>query len=37
MPHRMLAWPLALLLVVLLHALGAWGALGLRANNAPEV
>jgi predicted RND superfamily exporter protein/(2Fe-2S) ferredoxin len=37
MPHRTVPWPLALLMVMLLHALGVWGAFGLRANNAPEV
>jgi predicted RND superfamily exporter protein/(2Fe-2S) ferredoxin len=34
---RLLAWPLALLLLVLLHVGGGVAALGLKLNNAPEV
>jgi uncharacterized protein len=37
MKHRVLSWPFALLLVVLLHAVGAWFALGLQFNNSPQV
>lgn len=36
-PHRLLAWPAAALIVIALHALGAWGALRLQFNNAMEV
>jgi predicted RND superfamily exporter protein/(2Fe-2S) ferredoxin len=35
--RRLLAWPLAALLIVALHALGAWGVLRLHFNNAIEV
>jgi predicted RND superfamily exporter protein/(2Fe-2S) ferredoxin len=35
--RRLLAWPLAALLIVVLHALGAWGVLRLQFNNAIEV
>lgn len=37
MRHRVLAWPLALALVVLLHVGAAAVLLGLHFNNAPEV
>ena len=35
--RRLLAWPLAALLILALHALGAWGVLRLHFNNAIEV
>jgi predicted RND superfamily exporter protein/(2Fe-2S) ferredoxin len=35
--RRLLAWPVALLIVIALHAIGAWGALRLQFNNAMEV
>lgn len=37
MRHRLLAWPLALALVVLVHAVGVAFLLKLHFNNAPEV
>ena len=35
--HAMLSWPLALLIVLAVHAVGGWLAGGLSFNNAPEV
>jgi predicted RND superfamily exporter protein/(2Fe-2S) ferredoxin len=37
MRHGMLSWPLALLVVVTLHAVSAYLLVGLKLNNAPEV
>lgn len=37
MQHRLLAWPLALALVILLHVISAVVILKLQFNNAPEV
>lgn len=34
---RLLPWPIALVIIVVLHGLGAWGALGLKFNNSIEV
>lgn len=37
MQHRVLSWPLALLIVALIHLVGGWFVVDLRFNNSPEV